>query len=224
MILLKETRSLKFFPVLLLVLFFPHRQAQAESFSFDFMSGDAYNIPTLLDVRQAGYPEIEIPAQYDTKPLGPYAPYYAWCAALWDKDEAWELVQVHQRIFLINTTPEVSFFAIHFGYNFFMVGHAWRRNGFIFHLDAGILITNPQNTIRGQTIYTAGTGIFDQGYDFSGFGAQAALSHRVYFFEYGYVNLEVAFTSGWATVPIAGGTTYAPNLALHGRAGLGFDL
>jgi hypothetical protein len=197
---------------------------RAETFSFELMTGDAYNVPTLLDVRQNGYPDIEIPAQYDTKPFGPYAPYYSWRAALWDKDEAWEFVQLHQRIFLVNTTPEVNFFAIHFGYNFFMVGHAWRRNGFIFHLDGGVLITNPQNTIRGQVLNTYNTGILDQGYDFSGFGAQAAVSRPIYFFHNAYINLELGLSSGWATVPVVNGTAYAPNIAIHGRVGMGFRL
>src|SRR5580658_5129709 len=113
---------------------------KAETFSFEFMTGDAYDVPTLLTVHQSGYPAIALSAVYNTEPFGEYAPYYSWRASLWDKDEAWEITQIHHRIFLINLPPTIQSFAIHFGYNFFMVGHAWRRNGFIYHLDAGMLI------------------------------------------------------------------------------------
>lgn len=195
---------------------------KAETFSFELMTGDAYNIPTVLTVHQTGYPDISLSAIYDSEPFGRYAPYYSWRAALWDKDEAWEFQQIHHRLFLQNLTPEITDFEIHFGYNLFMAGHAWRRNGFIFHLDAGLVITNPQNTVRGQTLNTFNAGILDQGYYLSGVVAQAAVSRRLYFAANGYVNLEIGFTSAWASVPIASGNAYVPNLAVHGHFGLGF--
>jgi len=53
-------------------------------------------------------------------------------------------VAMHQVVanqLLANNPPEIQFFAIHFGYNFYMFGHAWKRNGFIYHVDGGVLIS-----------------------------------------------------------------------------------
>jgi hypothetical protein len=109
------------------------------------MSGSAYNVPTPLTVQQSGYPEIRFSAHYNTKPFGPYYPYYSWRASLWNDrhDQAWEFTQVHHRLFLANNPPEIQYFAIHFGYNFYMAGHAWQRHGFIVHVDGGVLICSP---------------------------------------------------------------------------------
>jgi hypothetical protein len=68
------------------------------------------------------------------------------------------VTQVHHRLFLANNPPEIQFFAIHFGYNFYMVGHAWKRAGFVYHVDGGILICSPDNTVRGLKLETQGTG------------------------------------------------------------------
>jgi len=110
------------------------------------MSGSAYNVPTPLTVQQSGYPEIRFSAHYQTKPFGPYYPYYSWRASLWNDrhDQAWEFTQVHHRLFLANNPPEIQYFAIHFGYNFYMAGHAWQRHGFIVHVDGGVLICSPE--------------------------------------------------------------------------------
>ena len=144
--------------------------AEAQSFSVEALTGSAYNLPTPLTVRQSGYPDIRFSAHYDTKPFGPYYPYYSWRASFWNDahDQAWELTQVHHRLFLANNPPEIQFFAIHFGYNLYMGGHAWKRHGFIFHVDGGILICSPENTVRGRKLDTQGTGILDSGYTVAG--------------------------------------------------------
>jgi hypothetical protein len=104
--------------------------AYAQGFTFEAMSGSALNLPTPLTVSQNGYPDIRFSAHYDTKPFGPFYPYYSWRASFWNQehDQAWEITQVHHRLFLANNPPEIQFFAIHFGYNFYMFGHAWKRN------------------------------------------------------------------------------------------------
>ncbi len=52
--------------------------AGAQTFTFEAMGGSAYNFPTPLTVSQAGYPDIRLSAHYDTKPFGPFYPYYSW--------------------------------------------------------------------------------------------------------------------------------------------------
>jgi hypothetical protein len=196
---------------------------RAETFSLELLPGSAYNFPTPLTVRQAGYPDINLTADYATEPFGPYTPYYAWRVSLWDKNEAWEFEQVHHRLFLTNLPPEIQIFAIHFGYNFFLLGHAWKRGDFIFHADAGILITNPQNTVRGQILQTSRTGLFDDGYNFSGVGAQLAVSRDFYFAKNFFLVLDVGLMAGWATVPVSNGSADVPNISIHGHLGPGFS-
>ncbi len=196
----------------------------AEDLTLEVMGGTALNLPTPLTVRQSGQPDLQLSANYDTKPFGPYTPYYSWRISLWDKEQAWEISQVHHRIFLTNPPPEIQVFAIHFGYNYFFLGHAWKRGGLIYHLGIGPVITNPENTVRGQKLHTAGTGLFDAGYDFSGFGAEASLSKNIYFAKNGFISLELAFIAGWAWwVPVFDGSADVPNLALHGHIGTGLS-
>src|SRR5262245_48757214 len=92
----------------------------AQTMTVDVMAGSAYNVPTPLTVRQDGYPDLRITARYDTKPFGPYAPYYSWRLSVWNGDRAWEAQHVHHRMFLSNTTPEIESFSIHYGYNYFL--------------------------------------------------------------------------------------------------------
>lgn len=196
----------------------------AQAFSFELMTGTALNLPTPLTVHQTGYPDINVSANYDTEPFGPYTPYYAWRASLWNGDEAWEFEQVHHRLFLTNPPPEIQYFAIHFGYNFLLVGHSWRNPVFTLHLDTGPIITNPANTVRGQVLHTGGTGWFDQGYDFSGWGAQVSLSRDFYFSHNFYFVVELGFIYGWAwDVPVSNGYADVPNAAFHGHIGPGFS-
>jgi hypothetical protein len=77
--------------------------------------------------------------------------------------------------------------------------------------------------VRGQVLHTGGTGIFDAGYDFSGFGAQVAVSRDFYFSGNFFVTLDAGLMAGWARVPVADGSADVPNLSLHGRLGPGFS-
>src|SRR5260221_14476355 len=88
------------------------RAAAAQTFTFEALGGSAYNAPTPLTVRQTGYPDIRLSAHYDTKPFGPYYPYYSWRASFWnpEHDSAWEITQIHHRLFLANNPPEIQFF------------------------------------------------------------------------------------------------------------------
>ena len=198
--------------------------AHAQSRSFEASSGSAANIPTPLTVRQTGYPIIRLTAHYDTKPLGPNAPYYSWRLDVWNKtrDRAWELRQVHHRLFLTNNPPEIQFFAIHYGYNFFMLGRAWKKGRLVYHLDAGVIVTAPQNTVRGRALTTRRTGLFDAGYKLGGMGAEFALSREFAVTKRFYIVGNVALMAGWARVPVVDGSADVPNASAHAQLGVGF--
>ena len=199
--------------------------ADAQSFSktFTAFAGSALNIPTPLTIRQSGEPIIRFTARYDTKPFGPQAPYYGWRLEFWNdkRDSAWEARQVHHRLFLTNNPPEVQVFAIHYGYNFFMAGHAWRLGSFVYHLDAGVIVVAPQNTIRGKVLPTRNANLFDAGYKLGGAGAELAVSHQTSLSDRFYVTSNFGLMFGWARVPVVDGSADVPNVSLHAQVGIG---
>jgi len=187
------------------------------------MGGSAINFPTPLTVHQSGYPDIYTTAHYDTRPFGPDLPYYALRISRWDGDDGWEFGQIHHRLFLSNPPSEIQYFAIHFGYNYFFFGHGWKRDGFIFHLGVGPILTNPDTTVRGQQ-RRLGSWFFDGGYYYSGIGVEAAAEKDFYFTKRAFVAVELAFTEGFAwSVPIANGSANVPNTALHAHIGVGYN-
>jgi hypothetical protein len=194
----------------------------AQTFTFEALGGSAYNLPTPLTVQQNGFPDLRFSAHYDTKPFGPYYPYYSWRASFWNAEhtQAWELTQVHHRLFLANNPPEIQFFAIHFGYNFYMAGHAWKRGKFIYHVDGGILICSPENTVRGRVLSTQGTGILDSGYTLAGGGGEVAVSRDFRLATHFSIVGDAALLVGRARVPVADGSATVPNVGLHGKGGI----
>jgi hypothetical protein len=197
------------------------RPAEAQTTSIDLMIGSAYNVPTPLTVRQSGYPDLTITAHYDTKPFGPYAPYYTWRLDVWRKDRAWELQHVHHRIFLANPTPEIESFSIHYGYNYILFGRAWRGRTYVVHASGGVVITSPASTIRGHSLNTRDPGILDVGYRVTGVGAALAVSREWTFATHAYVLADGAILAGTVSVPVVDGHARAPNFGFHGHIGLG---
>jgi hypothetical protein len=217
-------RSLTRGSLALILLLSAATAAHAQFMSAELMGGSALNVPTPLSIQQAGFSDIHFTAHYDTKPFGPYAPYYTWRVDFWNKqhDRAWEVQQVHHRVFLTNTTPEVTAFAIHFGYNYFMAGRAWRMHGFMLHTDFGVIVPNPANTVRGLSI-NIGPNAVHTGYGLSGVGGQIAISRQFNLAKHFYVLGEGGFMMGRTTVPVVTGSATVPNVSFHGRVGIGVE-
>ena len=199
-------------------------RTDAQGVSLELMTGSAFNFPSSLTVRQAGYPDLSFTADYDTNPFGHGTPYYALRVGLWEGDEAWEFGMLHHRLYLTNNPPEIQFFAIHYGYNFFLAGRAWRKGDLILHLDGGPILTSPENTVRGKVYYTGG-GILGLGYHFSGFGFTGAVSRNIPITGPSFLVMEVVLSSGWTWgIPVVEGSADVPSVSLHGHIGLGVDL
>jgi hypothetical protein len=133
------------------------------------------------------------------------------------------VTQVHHRLFLANNPPEIQFFAIHFGYNLYMGGRAWKRHGFIYHVDGGILICSPENTVRGRKLDTQGTGILDSGYTVAGGGGEVAVSRQFPLSTRLFLVADAALLAGRGRVPVAEGSATVPNVGVHGKLGVGFN-
>ena len=196
-------------------------QADRHTVTVEVMGGSAVNLPSPLHVRQNGFPDIHVSgARYETRPFGSY-PYYAWRVGIWKGNGAWELEHIHHRLFLTNRPPEISVFAIHFGYNYFLLGRAWKRGGFVYRAGAGPILTNPENTVRGR-VFRARSGFLDRGNYFSGIGTRAAVARELQVVRHLFLVAESVFTAGFAwKVPVADGSANVPNLAIHGHLGMG---
>jgi hypothetical protein len=199
--------------------------ACAQKLTVDLMTGSAYNVPTPLTIRQDGYPAIRLSAHYQTKPFGPFAPYYTWRVGIWNHAHtaAWEFQQVHHRLFLKNTTAEVELFQIHYGYNFFLLGRAWASHGFVLHASGGVIAPNPASRIRGKSLNTADPGALDVSYRISGIGAALSISRSVTLVRHFGVMADAGMLGGRASALIRDGHATVPNLGFHGHAGLDFS-
>ena len=195
----------------------------AQDNSLEIMGGSAFNIPTPLTIYQQGYPDIKTTAHYDTKPFGPDAPYYAWRYSRWNTDTSWEFSQIHHRLFLSNPPDSVQYFAIHYGYNYFLVGRGWKLANFKVHFGADPVVTYPNISVR-YMVSPSGGGLFNTGYYISGVGVAGSIEKRVHLWRSVCLAMEVGVTAADAwDVPIADGHAQVPNLAVHGRLGIDFD-
>jgi hypothetical protein len=196
--------------------------ALAQKVTVDLMTGTAYNVPTPLTIRQDGYPEIRMTAHYDTKPFHPFAPYYSWRVNFWNHEHtaAWEVQQVHHRLFLSNTTAEVQRFEIHYGYNYFLFGRAWVARGFMLHASGGVIAPNPASEIRGKFLNTSDPGALDVTYRVSGVGAALSISRHLMLLRHLGVVADGGVLGGRAWVPVRDGHATVPNLGFHGHVGL----
>lgn len=210
-------------PGALLLLAATAGPAGAQHLTIDMMTGTAYNVPTPLRISQQGFPDINLTAHYETKPFGPYAPYFSWRVAWWSGNQAWEVQQVHHRLFLSNTTPDVTAFAVHYGYNYLLVAHAWRTSAFVLHVGAGVVIPNPSNTVRGLTLNTPNPGALDVGARVRGWGGEVAVSRELRLVNHVYALADGAVLFGRAKVPVVDGSAQVPNVGLHGHVGIGIS-
>ncbi|HVV67806.1 MAG TPA: hypothetical protein VHE99_02035 [Gammaproteobacteria bacterium] len=194
------------------------------TWSAEIASGVVYNLPVPLTIQQMGEPDIHMTAHYETRPFtSPY--YYDLRIGKWNGDTAWEFENIHQKIYLKNTTDEVSHFSISHGYNLITINRAWlNKHKYIWRVGLGLVIAHPESTIRGQTNDdNSGGTLNDAGYYVAGPTAMVSLGKRFYVSKSLFMELEGKVTASYAEVNVVNGTAYAPNVALHANFGLGYD-
>ena len=182
--------------------------------------GTAYNIPSDVTIRQEGQPHIKVHGEFDTRPFGP-PPYYNFRAGYWKGDAAWEFEFIHHKIFMRNMPPEIQNFSISNGFNIVTINRAWQHKYFHHRFGLGLILSHPENIIRGQ-LFSEDGGWFDNGFYFSGPVAQLGLGKRFYMKSF-FVSVEGKFSAAYYKVPIVDGDGYGFNFALHGLVGIGYD-
>ena len=210
---------LRLFYVLILLSFTVQNvfAEDAIKWSMELLSGNAHNLPSRVTVKQKGYPEASKMAHWGTRPMVP-APYYSFRVGRWEDNKSIELEMLHHKIYMENTDEIFNQYNSTFGFNFFFLNRAWRvHDNTILRLGFGPVVSHPENMIRGQK-YTS-----DVVYNLVGAGAQGSLQFRQNISKHFYFTQEIKVTYGMAELPIANGTSYVSNTALHGLIGLGSE-
>jgi len=196
--------------------------AKAEQvWTAQLFGGSAYNFKTPLRIRQNGEEEIKVNARYTTRTFD-NAPYYVLRLGRWHENRAWEFEHIHHKIFLKNRPPEIGHFQIEHGYNLFTLNRAWRRDGFVYRLGAGLAVTRPITTIRGKESRSDGSALLS-GYQVTGGGLQLGAEKRVYFSKRFFLAIEGKLVAAWVRIRVIDGRASVPNIALHGLLGFGSD-
>lgn len=193
--------------------------AFGQGLTAEVFAGTSWNLPTTLQINQAGEALICFKARYRTRPWHG-SPYYAYRLG-YDK---WSAELVHHKIYLQNPPPEVQHFEVSHGYNLAMVSRSFPFNNSagIFRVGLGMVIGHPEGRIRGKAINPVKS-FLGGGYHISGICLQAAVGPPLGIAEHWFFRPEVKVTAAWARMPLAGGgTATVPNLALHTLFGFGY--
>ena len=199
----------------------PGRLGAQRVWSFHTSLGEAYCFKTPLVIKQDGYEDIRLKAQYRTQcwqlPL-----YYSWKIGTMHDSHGWEIELTHLKIYLKNKPPEVQHFSVSHGYNITTVNRIWDLEKVILRLGAVVVITHPESVVRNLKMKES-EGIFNRGYYISGASFQIAAEKRIYLIGNLFFSLEGIVTSGIAKVLICEGNAVVPHIGVHGQFGLGYS-
>lgn len=210
--------------LLIIVLFFINicKVNSQTKWTFDAHFGNVYNIPTLLKINQANYPEIRHEAKFNTE--GFTLPVY-WNLRLgrWNDRKSIELELTHHKLYLTNTTQYIQKFNISHGFNILSVNRGFDLNNFTFRYGLGVAITHPESKIRNIE-FGDSTNDFDMGYFISGPVANVGIGKKINITNWLYFNAETKSTFAYNIIKIADGKAYLYNIALHLTFGFGLNL
>lgn len=207
-------------PVAVLSFLLPFPLAAEDGWVFQGSVGVVENLETSLTIHQSGSPDLDVDADYETRPFESPL-YYMLRAGRWSGRAGWEVELVHLKLFLRNPPPEVHDFSISHGYNLLTVNRAWETRRLILRTGAGAVVAHPENTVRGRTLDPSETNL-SGGYHLAGPVLQLAAEKRFALGERWFVGLEGKVSGARAEVPVAGGDADVPNVALHGLVGIGW--
>ncbi|MDO8587532.1 MAG: hypothetical protein Q7T82_10890 [Armatimonadota bacterium] len=188
--------------------------------TIEFYGGTAYNFRTSLKVEQSGQPDLSFDAKYRTSAFESPI-YYGWRFGMWRGDKATEIEWIHHKLYLVNRPAEIQNFSISHGFNMFMLNKAREKNGIIYRIGGGVVITHPESAIRGQK-FPEDNGIFNKGYYLSGPAVQVAIGKRFDISGHFFGSLEGKLTAAYARVNVADGHANVTNVATHFLFGIGY--
>jgi len=192
----------------------------ASGWALEFLVGVSFNYPSSVTIRQEREPELRHQPRFQSRPFDRPI-YYAVRVGKWDGADGWELEMNHDKLYLSNPTEEFERFAISHGFNRITLNRSMERGNVILRVGAGVVITHPENTVRGRRL-SEDRGILGMGYHLSGPTAMGAIGARIGRREAPFVSVEGMGTTSWVRVPIADGEADLAVAGLHGLMGVGY--
>ena len=196
------------------------RPALGESrFTLQFFGGAAWNVPMTLTVHQDGRPDVGFTAHWETRPFVQPL-YWAVKASLEQRSGAWEILLIHDKLYLPNGPTEIGSFEITHGFNLVTLGRSWPLgSGFSVRAGAGLVLAHAETTVRGESAGSAGN--LGGGYELTGPVLLGGAGWQLPLSRYFFVSAEGLVTAAYARVPIARGDAVFWNVAFQGLLGLG---
>ena len=188
--------------------------------AIEFLVGVPFSFPSSITIRQGEEPDLHHRPRFASRPFNRPL-YYAVRIGKWDGSDGWELQINHDKLYLSNPTREVEHFAISHGFNRVTLNRAMDRGDLVWRLGAGVVITHPENTVRGRR-FSEEEGILGMGYHLSGPTAMGAIGTRIGRREGPFLTLEGMGTVSWVRVPVADGDAEFAVGGLHGHVGTGY--
>ncbi len=204
---------------LIIILFLISFYAKANEFTFEVLTGTAFDLPVPLHINSNGQ-DINIIANYSTRSFVP-APYYDLKVGYWNDKTGWELELLHDKIYLDNINDQIQDFRCTFGYNMLFLNRGYKLNDWlIFRLGISPLIAHPMNTINGESY---GYNESNTQYILAGITFQVSLSAKRKITKNTYVTIENKLTNAYGQIPVYNGYAEVPNIAIHILGGIGLN-
>jgi hypothetical protein len=182
--------------------------------------GDALNLRTPLVLEQDGQPDIDVDADWSTRPWRPTW-YYSARVSRWSGNSGWAFEYMHHKLYLDNPPPEVIRFRITNGVNNLLVERHWRTGNWEFGVGAGPSFAVPISTVRGKSYGQLDSkGVFGSRYELAGGTVMGTVSRRLKLLPYTFGSLAIKATVTHLDVPIAEGRGKLNNVAIHFQYGL----
>lgn len=204
-------------------LFFTLQESPAQKFwTAELCTGAPYNFPLPLTIRQEGEADLRFQAKYESEP-STVPIYWMWRVSRWSDSTVWEFEAVHDKVFLTDTSQEVSSFSISHGLNLLTINHGWQIDKYTVRVGLGIVLAHPENVVRGRRLSEDG-GIFGLGYYCTGPTLLLALGKQTSVTESLFITSEAMVSASYARIPVQSGDAEVYNVAIHVILGLGYSL
>lgn len=194
------------------------------NWSIEAHGGFPINIPLPLTIKQAGHPDINFIAHFNSEPFTPPI-FWVYRLSKWKNNKAWEIEMIHQKLYLKNTTPEIEYFSITHGYNIITFNRAikfnlFNKKEFIYRIGVGLVLAHAENMIRGKELNQKQS-FFNQGYYIGGPVLNLALAKQFKISQKFYFNTEIKNNTSFVKIPVVDGHAVVWHSAFEIIGGLG---
>lgn len=205
--------------VMIISISFESLSSAQLKWSFEIHGGTAYIVPLPLQIHQTGYPTINFLAKFDSRSFR-VPVYWDWRISRWQNNRSWEIEATHLKMFMKNTTTDVSMFNISHGFNIVTLNRGYKIRKLIQHSGIGFVLTHPESTIRNM-FFNPNLGILKSGYYISGPALNYGIAYPLNLSRHWFLNLEGKSTFAFTRINIVQGYANVYNFTFHLILGIG---